>query len=300
MERRMTIAHIALIGFGEVGQILANDLGGTVESLTVWDITFPDQDSPPSCALKNFDVTPCDSARQNAALADLVISAVTAAQTVTAAQDAAPSLEAGAYYLDLNSASPDNKKQAAHIINEAGGRFVEATVMAPFTPKRLASPILLGGPFAETFLDTSSALGFAGAEVFSSEYGKASAAKMCRSVLIKGIEALLTESLLTARHTGVDEAVLDSLNDLFPGPDWRALARYMIRRSVMHGARRAEEMSEAARTVREAGIDSWMSESIAKRQNWAAHHYDTADQGELGAMLDAILNKIHLPGEPVS
>ena len=47
--------------------------------------------------------------------------------------------------------------------------------------------------------------------VFSDEIGRASAAKMCRSVIVKGMEALLGESLLAARHYGVESAVLESL-----------------------------------------------------------------------------------------
>ena len=78
---------------------------------------------------------------------------------------------------------------------------------------------------------------------------------MCRSVIVKGLEALLAESLLTARRHGVEEAVLASLPDLFPVGDWRKLARYMISRSLQHGRRRAEEMREAARTVAEAGVE---------------------------------------------
>lgn len=286
----MTMDRFTLIGFGEVGQILANDLVSAVHTLHVWDIKFPDKDSPPSRALKEMDVTPDESAQAAVAGADLVISAVTAAQTVNAANDAAPGLKSGAFYLDLNSASPANKMKAARIVGAAGGRFVEATVMAPFKPKRLTSPILLGGPHAQEFVHSAKDLGFTGAEVFSHEFGKASAAKMCRSVMIKGIEALLTESLLAARHSGVEETVLESLSNIFPGPDWRTLARYMISRSLIHGARRAEEMREAVHTVENAGIDPWMSASIAKRQDWAAQHQSAADEGDLSATLDAILN----------
>ena len=39
---------------------------------------------------------------------------------------------------------------------------------------------------------------------------------MCRSVMVKGMEALLGESLLAARHYGVESAVLESLDSLLP------------------------------------------------------------------------------------
>jgi 3-hydroxyisobutyrate dehydrogenase-like beta-hydroxyacid dehydrogenase len=106
--------------------------------------------------------------------------------------------------------------------------------------------------------------------------------------MIKGIEALLTESMLAARHYGVEATVLASLSDLLPLPDWEATARYMISRSLEHGARRAEEMREAARTVEEAGVAPTMSAAIAARQDWAAEFKAAHTQTDLGAMLDHI------------
>jgi 3-hydroxyisobutyrate dehydrogenase-like beta-hydroxyacid dehydrogenase len=148
---------------------------------------------------------------------------------------------------------------------------------------------LLGGPHANDFLSLAQSLGFSGARVFAAEVGKASAAKMCRSVMVKGIEALLTESMLAARKHGVEETVLSSLSDLFPGPDWRKLAQYMISRSLIHGTRRAEEMREVAHTVANTGLQPHMSAACAERQDWAAQYRAAADAESLEAMLDSIL-----------
>ncbi len=59
--------------------------------------------------------------------------------------------------------------------------------------------------------------------------------KLCRSILTKGIEALLTESLMAARRYGVEADVLASLGDMLPLPDWTKTANYMVSRSVRHG-----------------------------------------------------------------
>ena len=159
--------------------------------------------------------------------------------------------------------------------------------MSPIGPKRIASPMLLGGPHAAVFVAAVEGLGFARATAFSETIGQAAATKLCRSVIIKGVEALLTESLLAARHYGVEQVVLDSLSDLLPLPDWNKTAQYMISRSLEHGTRRAEEMREAARTVEEAGAAAPMSHAIAARQDWAAA-YKGALSDDLKAMLDAI------------
>jgi len=281
--------HVALIGFGEVGQILAADLAKAgVTDIAAWDILFAQPDSAPSRAAKMGAVRAASSAPDCVRDAALVISAVTAAQDLAAAASVAPGLPPGAFYLDLNSCSPSQKRASAEAVEAVGGRYVEAAVMSPFPPKRIVSPMLLGGPHAQAFLEASAGLGFTGASVFSATIGQAAAAKLCRSVVVKGIEALLAESLLAARSYGVEQTVLNSLSDLLPIPDWRATAQYMISRSLEHGVRRAEEMEEAVRTVAEAHVVPAMSRATVERQAWAAQFRAVLGAGGLEAMLDAI------------
>ncbi|WP_417320694.1 DUF1932 domain-containing protein [Emcibacter sp.] len=284
------IKKICLLGFGEVGQTLAEDLlKHSGLTLSAWDIKFPDPDSIPSRGLDKLEVIIGGNAPEAVSGVDLVISAVTAAETLKAAESVLSGIGGETFFVDMNSASPGMKQQAATLINEAGGRYVEAAVMSPIGPKRINTSILLGGPFANDFEPLAKELGFSGMKVFSSEYGKASAAKMCRSVVVKGVEAILTESLLSARHYGVEDTVVNSLNDLFPGPDWQVLSRYMISRSLEHGKRRAEEMREVARTVQEAGIEPLMSTASAERHDWAALRKDALREEDLADMLDAIM-----------
>ena len=278
-----------LIGFGEVGQTLTQDLKVRVSELTAWDLKFADSNSAPSRAAAHLSVPMAPGVRQAVASADLVISAVTAAQIGEAAIAVAPHLKPGAYYFDLNSTSPSAKSEAAHTIGSAGGRFVEAAIMSPISPRRAASPMLLGGPHAAEFLPLARELGFSAAEMFSGKLGAASAAKMCRSVVIKGLETLMIESLLSARHYGVDGAVLESLRTLFSGDNATATPRYMISRALIHGRRRAEEMREVARTVEEAGLSSRMSSACAEWQEWASHHPAAATHPDIAVMLDTLL-----------
>jgi 3-hydroxyisobutyrate dehydrogenase-like beta-hydroxyacid dehydrogenase len=297
------LAPIALVGFGEVGQILAQDLLRTaVGRIAIYDTAFADRASKPSRAVappqaddlsvysmsSHSPLIPAACAPNAVRGARLVISAVTAAQTLEAARSVVTGLSPGAFYLDLNSCAPGQKRAAAEVIEAAGARYVEAAVMSPIGPKRIASPMLLGGPHAAAFAELARPLGFAGAQNVSDQIGHASAIKMCRSVIIKGIEALLTESMLTARYYGVEQVVLTSLSDLLPLPDWNETAQYMIARSLEHGLRRAEEMREAARTVEQAGVAPTMSRAIAERQDWAAGHRGALSP-DLGAMLDAII-----------
>jgi 3-hydroxyisobutyrate dehydrogenase-like beta-hydroxyacid dehydrogenase len=183
-----------------------------------------------------------------------------------------PALRAGSAYLDLNSVAPVTRRACARAVGAAGAHYIEGAVMAPIAPQGIGSPILLGGPSALSWHAALVAIGFSRARVYDEEIGRASAAKLCRSVVIKGLESLLIESLIAARHHGVESDVLDSLSNLLPGADWLRLSRYLIARSRAHGLRRADEMHEAARTVADAGIDPWMSLACVQRQRWAAAH----------------------------
>lgn len=288
--------RIALIGFGEVGQVLATDLHGAgFVNLSVWDKDFPRVASSPSRA-----AAAAGYVRIGADMADaltgctLAISAVTAGNCMAAAREAARSLPCRAFYFDLNSVAPATKSAAASVIENCGARFVEAAVMSPIASQRIATVMLIGGPHAAEFDSCARSLGFSGIRLFDPVIGRASATKMCRSVIIKGIESLLTESLLAARHYRVEDTVLKSLHDLFPHEDWERIAAYMISRSLIHGRRRAEEMREVSRTVAETGLVPSMSRACAERQEWNVNHRPDDLPEELVALLDSIWASSHI------
>jgi 3-hydroxyisobutyrate dehydrogenase-like beta-hydroxyacid dehydrogenase len=271
--------HVALIGYGEVGRILAEDLRAQGVAVSAHDLKLRGElgEALREHALQ-FGVTLAASHVEAVRGADLVISAVTASQAVPVAEACAPGLVAGAFFLDFNSASPGAKIRAAGLVNAAGGRYVEGAVMTSIPPYRIKVPLLLGGPDAEALAPALQALGFA-PKVHDARLGVASATKMCRSVMIKGLEAMVIESFTAARHYGVEDAVVASLQETFPGIDWEKQAAYFFQRVIEHGRRRSEEVREVAETVREAGLEPWSARGTAERQAWVA---DLADAGLFG------------------
>ena len=145
-------------------------------------------------------------------------------------------------------------------------------------PYRIKVPLLLGGPDAAELSPLINALGFA-SRVASERLGVASATKMCRSVMVKGLEAMVIERFTAARHFGVEDAVIASLQETFPGVDWEKQAAYFFQRVIEHGRRRSEEVREVAATVREAGLAPHSAAGTAERQAWMA---DLADAGLFG------------------
>jgi 3-hydroxyisobutyrate dehydrogenase-like beta-hydroxyacid dehydrogenase len=263
--------RLGLIGYGEVGGIFCAGLKTQVDSVHAWDLKLADATAaaPLRERAAHDGVTLCASAADLCAASDLVISAVTASNTVDVAREAAAHLRPGTIFLDLNSASPGGKRQAAALIEAAGGHYVEAGVMTSVPPYGIRVPMLLGGPHAESLAERLRAFGM-DATAVSAELGVASAIKMCRSVMIKGLEALVIESYTTARAYGVEAHVLPTLQETFPSIDWSEQGRYFYSRVVQHGRRRAEEMREAANTVREAGFEPLMAAATAEKQDWVA------------------------------
>jgi 3-hydroxyisobutyrate dehydrogenase-like beta-hydroxyacid dehydrogenase len=280
--------NVALVGCGEVGRILAEDLCRAGHDVTAFDILLPtEKGAAMRVHADRHGLTLAASHARAVRGAALVVSAVTASQTLAVAQACAEGLQAvagrGAFFLDLNSASPDAKIRAAALVDAAGGRYVEGAVMTTLPPHRLKVPLLLGGPHAAALLPVLVEAGFTAARVASERLGVASATKMCRSIMIKGLEAMVIESLATARHYGVEDAVIASLVETYPGIDWEKQAAYLFQRVIEHGRRRSEEMREVAQTVREAGLDPFSATGTAERQGWIADRGDEGWFGERGS-----------------
>ena len=270
---------VGLVGYGEVGRILAEDLRAQGVAVAAYDLKLDGvQAGPLRDHAATHGVTLKGSHAELAAASDFIVSAVTASQAVPVAAACAPAVKRGAWFLDFNSASPGAKKRAAASIDGAGGRYVEGAVMTSIPPYRIKVPLLLGGTGAAELAPLLAALGF-DATVASDRLGVASATKMCRSVMIKGLEAMIIESFTTARHYGVEDAVLASLKETFPGIDWEQQGAYFFQRVIEHGRRRSEEVREVAETVREAGLEPWSASGTAERQAWVA---DLADAGLFG------------------
>src|SRR4029079_18236703 len=98
------LMQIALIGYGEVGRILGEDLRAVGHEATAFDLKLrSDAGKPMRAHAAAHRVTLAESHGDAVRSAELVVSAVTASQTVAAAEACARGLRAGSFFLDLNS-----------------------------------------------------------------------------------------------------------------------------------------------------------------------------------------------------
>lgn len=278
------LERIGFVGFGEAGFHIAKGLRGAGLAQTfAYDIN---DGEPVRGRARETDTELVES---NAALADacdVIFCAVTADQALNAAEQTAPFLGSRHFYCDVNSVSPQMKQAIGRMVSwqastaptagrrpaplTGGARYVEAAMMAPVPPHLHKVPMLLGGEASPAFVEMLAPFGVRMDVVSTDQIGRAAAVKMFRSVVYKGLEALMFECVMGASQYGAEPRVFASLNASFPGVDFQKLADYMIGRVVVHGERRAREMEEVAATLRELGIEPMMAEATVRRMDWAA------------------------------
>ena len=251
--------RVALIGFGEAGEGFAC-AGRWHGHARGWDI-LPER----RLAMAAWGVETADDAHGALAGAGIAISLVTADAALVAARECAPLLPAGALWCDMNSVSPETKKAAAEAVEAAGGRYVDVAVMAPVN-RNLDVPLLLAGPHAAAAQALLLALGFTNARVVGDEIGRASAIKLIRSVMVKGIEALCHECAAAAEAARVLDEVVASLDFSEKPVGWAERIAYNRARMEKHGLRRAAEMEEAARTLLALEVEPVMTRSTVELQ----------------------------------
>ena len=280
----MTQPSIGFIGFGEAGSHIAKGLRSAgISRIFAFDINSESPTAGPRIQERGRETeTPLlRSPAELAASAEILFSAVTAGSAREAAQQTVPHLTSRHIYIDLNSISPNLKQEIDVLIRATGAGFVEAAVMAPVPPYGHRVPMLLGGKSARQLADSLSPFGMR-FEVVSDDIGTAVAVKMCRSIVVKGLEALLFECVMGASRFGAEDRVFASLQQSFPGIDWKKLADYVVGRVVVHGERRAREMEEVAATLRSRGVEPTMSEATARFQDWSARMDLKSDFGPEG------------------
>ena len=260
--------RVGFVGFGEAGFYLAKGLRGAgVTQTFAFDI---DRGETVRRRAREAKTELLESNTALAGVCAVIFSAVTADQALSAAEQTAPHLGLRHIYCDLNSVSPKIKQAVGCTVSRGGARFVEAAMMAPVPPHGHKVPMLLGGEAAPAFAEMLAPFGVRMEVVSTDQIGRAAAVKMFRSVIYKGLEALIFECILGASRYGAEPRVFESLNESFPGLDFQKLADYMVGRVVVHGERRAREMEEVATTLRDLGIEPMMAEATARRMDWAA------------------------------
>ena len=286
--------RISFIGFGEAAQAFVSGWDADLPpTITAFDTKT---DSPATRERKLHDyarfgvrgeLTAQDALRD----AQAVFSVVTADQALQAAEAAAPHLTRDALWFDCNSCAPATKQRASEVIAGAGAQYVDVAVMAPVHPKKHRVPLLVSGPNAERASKALLGLEMM-PQIAGPSIGQASTIKMLRSIMIKGVEALTAECLLSARKAGVEADVIASLCASDPDFEWEARSAYNLERMMVHGVRRAAEMREVGVTVGDLGLPGPLTAAIVDWQDRLGQLGLEGGENDLTDRLDRLLRSM--------
>jgi 3-hydroxyisobutyrate dehydrogenase-like beta-hydroxyacid dehydrogenase len=227
---------VAVLGLGEAGARIAADLVAAGCTVRGWD---PVQ--------RPAGIANADSALDAIRGADVVLSLNAASVALDVATGVRAALGADALYADLNTASPQLKRDIAAALQV---QFADVALTGVVPSTGLATPALASGAGAEQFADLFRPLGMP-VDVVGPKPGDAAGVKLLRSVFMKGMAAAAIESLEAARAAGVEERVRADLAAVIGEP----LLERLLSGSKTHAARRVDEMQAAAAYVDELGIE---------------------------------------------
>lgn len=238
---------VALLGCGEVGRILATGLADTTR-LRAYDPAYPPEPGGVELVEGNAEAVRG---------ADVVIAVTTGADALAAGAESLPHLAPGTLYADLSTAAPDDKRRLADLLKPAGAEFVDGAIMAPIPLRGLATPILAAGDHADRFAAFATAHGM-NVTAIGGAPGDAAARKLLRSVLVKGLSALVIESQRAADAAGLGEWFWHHLVETVTDADERFVVR-LLRGAARHGTRRVHEMEAATRMLASLGVPHTMT-----------------------------------------
>lgn len=271
------VKTFATLGLGEAGSAISRglkeewrDRAGAPKMMSV-DINLHDNVKGPPIQerARDIGVEAHNDYGPHLSEAEFVISVVTGNDAKDAAKSAMEWLKPGAFYCDVNTLTGPQTKAIAAPMLEAGIKYVDIAAMGGFANTGHRTPFLISGPHAEEAAEWMTAQGFQ-IQVLSDVAGEASAVKIIRSVMIKGIEALTVECMTAAYRQGLVQEVLDCFSDV----DARTFAGFvksMAVSHVIHAKRRMEEIEKAVENLEETDITPVMSPATI------ANHRRTVD-----------------------
>jgi 3-hydroxyisobutyrate dehydrogenase-like beta-hydroxyacid dehydrogenase len=261
------LPRICVLGLGEAGAAIATDLVAAGVEVHGYD---PAAVGPPAGAADHehpatttagsaepAGVLRYDDPKAAVASADVILAITLEAHAMAALRQVIDAIPLGAIYADLSTSSAGLKRELAGVATAAGVGFVDVALMSPVPGHGLATPALASGPAVEAFVATMVPLGMP-VEAAGDEPGQAATRKLLRSVVMKGLAALIIESLRAAEAAGLTAETWDNLVAQLSSIDG-ALVQRLVTGTGRHAPRRVDEMVATVELLTELGVEPIMS-----------------------------------------
>ena len=256
---KMKIENVGLMSPGDMGQAVAMQI--KAKGLNVY--TALEQRSERTRVLaREAGITDVGTVARLVAECDVVLSIMNPGAAVDFAREASDALRASGrqtLIVDCNAIAPDTVREIAGLVEQAGGRFLDAGIIGPPPRGKAKTDLYVSGPGAADLEQ------LAGPQLVVHVIGEgiadASALKMCYGALNKGTQALWLEVLIAAERLGVagilEQQLQQSQADRY---SW-ALSQFPILPPKAY--RWVPEMLEISKTLGAAGITPKVFEGAA-------------------------------------
>lgn len=247
---------IAILGLGEAGSHFANDLAQKDVLVTGFD---PDlkRSIDPKVALAPSNLAAAQKA-------DIILSVNLSAVSEEVALEVLPALNSGKIYVEMNTASPQKKQAIYEILKHKGVQYVDLAIMAPVPPKGVYSPFWVSGNGAKAFHEKMTPLGL-DITLLSETVGEASTLKLLRSIVYKGVAAVICEAVEAGKAFGLEDYIRDQIGSIIGRND--ELIDRFIEGSFTHAERRMHEMDAVVEMLKRKDIQPFMSQAASDNLN---------------------------------
>jgi 3-hydroxyisobutyrate dehydrogenase len=250
---------IAIIGCGEVGRLFAS------AAATHHDVALCDTHPSPAAnaVADSLGVTLHTQIGPWLSGIDRVWACVTGDVALQAATTALEFMGPGADYVDLTTASPDDKRAAADLAARRGLGYVDVAIMGAIALTGIATPLLIAGVNAGRAAKELNEIG-AVARASNGSAGDAIALKLLRTVLTKGVEALAVEAFIAAEKRGIRDELYRVLADV-DEQGFTSFLNAVVRTHVLHAGRRMHEVERAIAQLHDEGLPALVLEGALGR-----------------------------------
>ena len=240
--------RVGVLGLGEAGSLIAADLVGAGDDVHAFD---PSAVPTPDGVMRH--------ARPHAAVAacELVLAVTPGAKARMALDGVLNALGSGVVYADLSTGSPAMKEELAAVVDGSGRQFADVALMSPVPGRGLSAPALASGSGAAHFAELINGRGGA-VDVVGARAGEAATRKLLRSVVMKGLGALLIESVEAGEQAGKGKWLWDHLVSELTSLD-AAMLRRLLLDTAPHAGRRLDEMRAAHELLVGLGVPAPMT-----------------------------------------
>jgi 3-hydroxyisobutyrate dehydrogenase-like beta-hydroxyacid dehydrogenase len=248
--------QIAILGLGEAGSHFANDLAKKGVKVIGFD---PD-------LKRNLDssIVLAKSNRAAAENADIILSVNLATVSELVAREVAPVLNPKQIYVEMNTISPQAKQLIFNILENTGVQYVDLAIMAPVPPKGILTPFWVSGNGAKALYEQLAHLNL-NIKVLSEHVGEASKLKLLRSIVYKGVAAVVCEAVEAGKAFGLEPYIREQIKSIIGQDD--ALIDRFIEGSVTHAGRRVHEMEAVVSMLESVDIQPFMSQASCNHLN---------------------------------